>query len=304
MNFPESLFETLIVANLPVVLLLQHLHAVQSVNQNLTCLKQCVLQYLVVDLRRYLGLLCFFYLYVTTVLVSFARWEFFIFIRCESLAQSFLAKIFASWITCWSKLNGLAESIRLVLVLLRCKIGCSLSSLCLLFSLSCLFSCNQHLLLFSFLVFVVLVATKQLILVHFWQEAGARPDFFADPDDFICCHYDVRRLFRSRLSKHVLVSVFLSQASKRVAQFIPKFIDASIRLGKFILKLLILTDNACQFCVPCNDQFHLLKSVGKLIVLLDVVLEDLLNLEPLLFFLLHEELFPFEFLLQLFDLCV
>ena len=107
LHLVQGLFEALIVANLPVVLLLQHLHAIQSVNQNLTCLEQRVLQNLVVDLRCYLGLLRFFYLQVATVLVSFARWEFFIFIRGKSLAQSFLAKIFASWITCWSKLNGL-----------------------------------------------------------------------------------------------------------------------------------------------------------------------------------------------------
>ena len=192
----------------------------------------------------------------------------------------------------------------MVLVFLRCKISSGLSSLRLLFSLSCLFSCKQHLLLFGFLVFVVLVAAKQLILVHFWQKAGARPDIFADPDYFIRCYYDIGWLFRRRFSKHVLIGVFVSQASKRVAQFIPQFINSSIRFGKFILKLLILTDNACQFCVPCNDQLHLLKSIGKLIVLLDVVLEHLLNLEPLLFFLLHEELFPIEFLLQLFDLRV
>ena len=237
-------------------------------------------------------------------MLGFAWWEFFVFIRGKSFAQRFLTEILASWITCWCKLNGLSESIGLVLVFLRGKISSGFSSLRLFFSLSCLLSCDQHLLLFGFLVFVVLVAAKQLILVKLWQKAGARPDVFTDPDYLICCHYDIRWLFRCRFPKHVLISVFLFKPSKRVAQFIPQFIDSSIRLGKFILKLFILTNDACQFCVPCNDQFHLLKSIGKLIVLLDVVLEDLLNLEPLLFFLLHEELFPFEFLLQLFDLCV
>ena len=118
LNFPQRLFKTLIVADLPVVLFLQHLHAVQSFDQNLTCLKQCVLQYFVVNLGRYLGLLGFLYLQVTTVLVSFARWELFIFVWGKRLAQSFLPKIFAGRITCWCKLNGFSESIGLVLVLL------------------------------------------------------------------------------------------------------------------------------------------------------------------------------------------
>jgi hypothetical protein len=66
--------------------------------------------------------------------------------------------------------------------------------------------------------------------------------------------------------------------------------------------LLVLSHDARQLGVACDDQFHLFKAIGKLIVLLNVVFEDLFDLKPFFLFLLHEKFLPIKLLLQLFDL--
>ena len=77
-----------------------------------------------------------------------------------------------------------------------------------------------------------------------------------------------------------------------------------MRLGQLLCQLIVLADHRGELGVTLDDQLHLSKAVRQFIVLLDVVLEDLLDLQPLLLFLLHEELLAIKLFLQLlqFDL--
>ena len=70
-------------------------------------------------------------------------------------------------------------------------------------------------------------------------------------------------------------------------------------LGQLLCQLIVLADHRRQLGVALDDQLHFSKPVGQLIVLLDVVLEHLLHLQPLLLLLLHEELLSLKFLLEL-----
>ena len=70
-------------------------------------------------------------------------------------------------------------------------------------------------------------------------------------------------------------------------------------LGQLLCQLIVLADHRRQLGVTLDDQLHFSKPVGQLIVLLDVVLEHLLHLQPLLLLLLHEELLSLKFLLEL-----
>ena len=70
-------------------------------------------------------------------------------------------------------------------------------------------------------------------------------------------------------------------------------------LGQLLCQLVVLADHRGQLGVALNDQLHFPKAVRQLVVLLDVVLEHLLHLQPLLLLLLHEELLALKFLLKL-----
>ena len=72
-----------------------------------------------------------------------------------------------------------------------------------------------------------------------------------------------------------------------------------MRLGQLLCQLIVLADHRGQLGVALDDQLHLSKAVRQLVVLLDVVLEHLLNLQPLLLLLLHEELLALQFFLKL-----
>ena len=72
-----------------------------------------------------------------------------------------------------------------------------------------------------------------------------------------------------------------------------------MRLGQLFRQLLVVADHRGQLGVALDDQLHLTEAVRQLVVLLDVVLEHLLHLQPLLLLLLHEELLALQLLLKL-----
>ena len=62
-----------------------------------------------------------------------------------------------------------------------------------------------------------------------------------------------------------------------------------------------MTHDGGQFLVALNDHLQVLESVSQLVIFLDVILEDLLDLKPLLLLRLKEEFFAIKFLAELFD---
>ena len=65
------------------------------------------------------------------------------------------------------------------------------------------------------------------------------------------------------------------------------------------MQLVVLGHDTCQLSIATHDQFELLEAISQLLIFLDVVLKHLLNLEPLFFFCLHEELLSVKLLLEL-----